>query len=489
MKCFRDSLAGRKSCACGKGIQRKEARFDDFAVCLLGHCLREMTDDVDRDMIAPRGPAVEIDSQQHNGPGEMDIAFLPQLLCQRRFEGFARLHAATGHMPACHIGMAHKENSTLSIKHHGPHTQCHAARDAGAEKKCHLRKAEQAARLSRIMRLIVGHGITMVRCIGNSQWRLNPPLDLGGATMDSGARFIWSVLLSFLLAHLSDPHVGPIHPPRLRELAGKRLTGYVNWKRGRSLIHDMDMLERITADMLEHQPDHVALTGDLVNLGLESEFVTAQRYVARVGDPAFVSVVPGNHDAYARSSYKYMAASAAPWMTGDGATVPAFPYVRIRDGVALIGLSSGVPTAPLLASGQLGEKQLKALGMLLREAGEEGLARVLMIHHPPTRKGASYGRGLRDAAAFEALIRAHGAELVLHGHNHRQSVLRIAGPHGPVPVVGVASASAIPGRPTHLASYHLYKIARQGARLSITMQVRGLLASGAIGDAGSEKLV
>ena len=294
--------------------------------------------------------------------------------------------------------------------------------------------------------------------------------------------------MPFLLAHLSDPHLGPIPRPKLRELAGKRLTGYVNWQRGRYLVHDMGMLERITVDMLAQHPDHVALTGDLVNIGLEKEFVTAQRYVERIGGPDFVSVIPGNHDAYVRSSYRYMAATTAPWMTGDGAEMPAFPYVRIRDGVALIGLSSGVPTAPLLASGELGEKQRRAFAKVLTEAKEADLLRVVMIHHPPTRKGASMGRGLRDARQFEKIIASHGADLIIHGHNHRQSVVRIKGPEGDVPVVGVASASALPGSPNHRAAYHLYRLHRADSKVGITMQVRGLLASGAIGDVATETL-
>jgi 3',5'-cyclic AMP phosphodiesterase CpdA len=292
--------------------------------------------------------------------------------------------------------------------------------------------------------------------------------------------------LPLLLAHLSDPHVGPIHPPRYRELAGKRLTGYINWKRGRHLIHDMDMLEMITSDLLAQKPDHIALTGDLVNLGLESEFVTAQRYIERLGAPDFVSVIPGNHDVYVNSSYKYMATSTAPWMSGDGAAKPAFPYVRIRDQIALIGLSSGIPTAPLLASGELGKKQLDALAGLLREAAKEGLARVIMIHHPPTRKGASFGRGLRDSAAFEALIKEHGAELILHGHNHKQSLAYLKGPNGRVPVVGVASASAVPGKPNHRAAYHLYEITGKADHFEISMRVRGLQESGIIGETAAQ---
>jgi 3',5'-cyclic AMP phosphodiesterase CpdA len=294
--------------------------------------------------------------------------------------------------------------------------------------------------------------------------------------------------LSFLLGHLSDPHVGPVPRPRLRELVGKRFTGYLNWQRGRHLIHDMAMLEKITADLLHHRPDHVALTGDLVNIGLESEFVTAQRYVERVGGPDFVSVIPGNHDAYVRSSFRYMAATAAPWMTGDGQGMPRFPYVRIREGVALIGLSSGVPTAPLLASGEVGDNQMKAFTRALDEAREAGLARVVMIHHPPTRRGASYGRGLRDARAFEKAIAKHGADLVIHGHNHRYSLVKLKGPEGEVPVVGVASASAVPGSPNHRAAYHLYRIDQGQGRAAITMQVRGLLPSGTIGDVETVRL-
>ncbi len=277
--------------------------------------------------------------------------------------------------------------------------------------------------------------------------------------------------------------------PRWRELAGKRFTGYLNWRRGRHLIHDMAMLERITADLLAQKPDHVALTGDLVNIGLESEFVTAQRYIERVGGADFVSVIPGNHDVYVRSSFKYFVASAAPWMTGDDTAKVAFPYVRVRGGVAIIGLSSGVPTAPLLASGECGEVQLRALAAALEAAKAAGHVRVVMIHHPPHRNGATLGRGLRDARAFEKVIAVQGAELVIHGHNHRSSVERIPGPQGTsVPVVGVPSASAVPGSISHLAGYHLYRIGSEGNRATITLHRRGLTADGEIADLGTVSL-
>jgi 3',5'-cyclic AMP phosphodiesterase CpdA len=100
----------------------------------------------------------------------------------------------------------------------------------------------------------------------------------------------------------------------------------------------------------------------------------------------------------------------------------------------------------------------------------------VMIHHPPNRKGASPGRGLSDARRFEKLISKHGAELIIHGHNHRHSVAYIAGPKGPVPIVGVASASAVPGTERHRAAWHLYEIGRDGARWKIEGTIRGMNA-------------
>ena len=37
----------------------------------------------------------------------------------------------------------------------------------------------------------------------------------------------------FRLAHISDIHLGPLPRITLRELASKRITGYVNWQRNR----------------------------------------------------------------------------------------------------------------------------------------------------------------------------------------------------------------------------------------------------------------
>lgn len=295
--------------------------------------------------------------------------------------------------------------------------------------------------------------------------------------------------MSFLLAHLSDAHIGPIPRPRLRELLGKRLTGYANWLHKRAEAHDMRVLARLVADIAAQRPDHVAMTGDIVNIGLDAELALAKHWLASLGSAEDVSFTPGNHDAYVRASVAQVEETFAPWTTSEEADGDGFPYLRRRDGIALIGLSSAVPTAPFIASGRLGPKQRARLAALLDKTKAEGLVRVVLLHHPPHRGGAKLLRGLEDAGELEAIIARHGAELVLHGHNHKISVHRLPGPTGPVPVVGAASASAKAGSYTHRAAYNLFSIERRDTGVAIAARSRGIKDGGAeIEDLGALEL-
>ena len=197
--------------------------------------------------------------------------------------------------------------------------------------------------------------------------------------------------MSFTIAHLTDAHLAPAPWPRLSEMRLKRFMGYVNWKRSRERLSDMAGLERLVEDMRAQAPDHVAMTGDLVNIALPAEFRRAAAWMHTLGDPSEVSFTPGNHDAYVRDAMKGLAETFAPWTKSDDAyrNGEAFPFVRVRGEVALIGLSSAVPTAPLMATGRLGARQIADLGEILQETGAKGLARVVLIHHPPLSRGAA----------------------------------------------------------------------------------------------------
>lgn len=291
--------------------------------------------------------------------------------------------------------------------------------------------------------------------------------------------------MEFLLAHLSDAHIGPLPKPRPMDLVGKRLTGYVNWTRGRHRLHDMGVLDRLVADLKAQRPDHIAMTGDILNLALPGEFAPARAWIASLGEPERVSFTPGNHDAYVPGAMRELARSFAQFTSDHGAAASAYPYLRVRGDVALIGLSSGVATAPFLATGHMGAAQRAEFEALLVETRRRGLARVVLIHHPPHRAGARAGRNLTDARSFEKIIARQGADLILHGHNHRQAVAFLATPEGRVPLVGVASASAVPGTHAHRAAYHLFRIEVAQGRAAISGWARGMTDAGDIEELGA----
>ena len=282
------------------------------------------------------------------------------------------------------------------------------------------------------------------------------------------------VMAAFTLAHLSDPHLPPLPRPRLSDLAGKRALGYLNWTRNRHKFHRRDVLDALVSDMQAQTPDHIAVTGDLVNLALEAEFAPARTWLESVGAPDRVTVIPGNHDAYVRATQHRFAETWRSYLSGDEAPDgrEAFPAVRRRGPLALISVSSAVPTPPLMATGTLGRSQMDALERILAELSSQQTFRVLLIHHP--LRSDSRVKRLTDARELLALLKRHGVELVLHGHDHVHSTIWLEGPNGAIPAVGVPSASAVAHGRYPDAAYNLFSIARDGAAWRCEQTVRSI---------------
>ena len=219
-------------------------------------------------------------------------------------------------------------------------------------------------------------------------------------------------------------------------------------------------------------PDHIAVTGDILNIALPGEFAPSRVWLDTVGPAHDVTFVPGNHDAYVRKAAREWHSHWGDFMKGDTTGADQFPFVRRRGDIALIGLSSAITTAPFMATGKIGTQQLHALPDLLDKLGADGLFRVVLIHHPPVTKPSHRFKRLIDADKFRDVLRRHGAELVLHGHDHIHSLVMLDGPSGKIPALGVPSASAVGGE-GDLAGYNLYAIAKAGNGWRCEMTARG----------------
>ena len=275
----------------------------------------------------------------------------------------------------------------------------------------------------------------------------------------------------FTLAHLSDPHLGPIETPHVRELMNKRGLGLINWYRKRHRHHHRAVLDAIVHDMHVRQPDHIAVTGDLVNISLDSEFARAAKWLGTVGKPQDVTLTPGNHDAYVERVAGHAAQHWGAFMRGDDGA--PFPFVRRRGPVAMVTLTTSRPTGPFMATGRLGGDQLARLAEILITLSREPVFRVILIHHPPIATRRHYMKRLIDAPMLRALIAEHGCELLLHGHNHEQQLMWLDGPAGRIPAVGVPSASAIVSTHDEPAAYNLYSIGGAPGAWQCDKTVRG----------------
>ena len=279
------------------------------------------------------------------------------------------------------------------------------------------------------------------------------------------------------LAHCSDLHLLSHDGARWLDLANKRWIGAMNLLSNRSRHYHVAAFDDMIEDLNASGVDHVLCTGDVTNLALAQEFAFARaKFDKLVGGPQHVTVLPGNHDAYVAEGLSLFAETFGDFNTTDPgwAWTDAdrhdehddlhWPIVRIRGALAIVGLSTSRATPWFTAYGRIGEGQLARLAKVLADPRLAGKARLVAIHHPPAGKRAtSRIRGLKDHAGFAEVIAGHGADLIVHGHEHRDMTELLAGPNDTkVPVRGVPSGTYHHNKPDRTARYRLFDIENGG---------------------------
>jgi 3',5'-cyclic AMP phosphodiesterase CpdA len=246
----------------------------------------------------------------------------------------------------------------------------------------------------------------------------------------------------------------------------------------RSRHYHVAAFEDMITDLNALGVDHVLCTGDVTNLALRQEFEFARaRFDKLAGGTDRVTVIPGNHDAYVAQGVPLFAElfgdfnttdAGWEWTEDDRADATDdlhWPIVRVRGPLALIGTSTSRATPWFTAYGRLGAGQLARLERALGDPRLAGKTRLLAIHHPPAGKRAeSRIRGLRDHAEFAGVIARVGAELIVHGHEHRDMLEELAGPKGPVAVRGIASGTYCHDKPERTARCRIFEIDGGGIR-------------------------
>lgn len=272
----------------------------------------------------------------------------------------------------------------------------------------------------------------------------------------------------FRIAHISDLHIPPL--PRISpgQMIGKRLLGLFSWHYKWKREHRQPVLDALLAHLEEQQPDHICVTGDITYTTLPAEVDAAADWLARLGEPGKVSLIPGNHDAYVPGALDYVNERWAPWMKDDDGGA-GFPYLHRRGPVNIIGLSSAVATPPTVSLGRIGPAQLENTRVLLERIRQEQRPTLLLVHHPPHNGAAWRLRALSDRKDLQQLLAQLPVDLILHGHLHYPIRAAIETPSGSIPILGAASASATGSRKS-VAHYHVIEIEDGGNRPRMTVQ-------------------
>ena len=287
------------------------------------------------------------------------------------------------------------------------------------------------------------------------------------------------------IAHVSDLHLLSLEGTRLLDFANKRWTGGVNLALNRGRHYQTAVFDALVADVNAQRIDHVACTGDVTNLSFESEFRFAHARFAKFAQGAQgVTCIPGNHDTYVATAAGTFERVFGDMCSSDAAFASASPWplVRVRGDLAVVGLSTSEASPWFLAYGSIGAAQLARLEASLSDPRLADKLRLVLVHHPPagpyTKK---WTRHLRDHAAFAEVLARTGADLVLHGHEHRDLSSELVGPGGVrIPVRGIQSGTYDPdvggGAKTGKAAAHAELHRARYRVFTIGRDARGKLA-------------
>jgi len=274
------------------------------------------------------------------------------------------------------------------------------------------------------------------------------------------------------LVHLTDPHLSHLDDVKFSDIRGKRWSGFASWHKNRRRKYLPAVLEQLSDAVRAENADQILLTGDLIQIGLDSEIAQAADWLAGLGPASQVMLVPGNHDTYARGSTEAIHRAWSEYLfDGDQSGVAGqFPVLRKLGNLSLIGLSTACVTPVFMATGKLGEEQLEKLTGLLQQAASEQQMVCLLIHHPPLPGMTDWRKGLTDADALQSVLEDHPPALIFHGHLHHNREQQ----WGDSRIYCTAAASSVSS-----ASYRVIDISEEGDYWSYHMTLKSVEISAA----------
>jgi 3',5'-cyclic AMP phosphodiesterase CpdA len=206
--------------------------------------------------------------------------------------------------------------------------------------------------------------------------------------------------------------------------------------------HDDRVAEALGADVLAQAPDLVVVSGDFTQIGTDTEFRAARRFLDGLNLPFFA--VPGNHDVPARNLLRRL---FDPYGAYRRHIADDLEPLLERDGVVLAGIRTSRRARAELnwAHGSISRGQLERLAARLEGTAPEAL-RIVVAHHPLMQPEGPVQKPMRLVRRADLALKTFarlGVRLVLSGHFHLSYTRNHGQPVEAAPA-GLTRAAAAP---------------------------------------------
>lgn len=197
---------------------------------------------------------------------------------------------------------------------------------------------------------------------------------------------------------------------------------------------DLDQVRALERWIPDAGPTGIVVAGDLTQRARHGEFQRALAFIELLRRTAPVLVIPGNHDVQWWTSPLHLLGTRRLHAKYRRYFPDLTPAVETT-GALLVGALSAHGVAPGSMTWNLRDVAVKghlpvsetdrAAGLFA--AADPTLLRVVALHHNVLRGEISQRMGLAHWQSAQARLAACGADLVLCGHDHQESVGQLEG--------------------------------------------------------------
>jgi len=224
------------------------------------------------------------------------------------------------------------------------------------------------------------------------------------------------------IAHLTDLHLLEPRPHRRGSRERLRLR-FLSFGRPLDAGDRRARFRRALQAVAASGADHLLLTGDLTEDGMAAQFeALAEELLDGPVPPERITLLPGNHDAYADDG-AWERALAGPLRPFARTSAPR-AVVPLDDGTVVVPVSTRMHQPFTRAAGRVPAGDVaKVEGVLASRDHRHGTV-IVGIHHPPVPHPLPGGRWLDGIENLEAARRPLLSDPrvhVLHGHTHRRT--------------------------------------------------------------------